>query len=183
MSFTISRDGRFALLNIATQVSPSMVSSQRTTSSSSCQGCSSLGHPGQATRSQISRRHARTLRQSRDIWRTQRGIHCQRQRRYVRSRSPTLCFCHVLSLDSNVYLWHRRQEKAIMTFSGHTRTVNCVSSHPTSSLLFASASDDATVRIWSTPEHQTKTGRCLSRSNVSHRLVDSRLESVSSHES
>ena len=61
-------------------------------------------------------------------------------------------------IDSKVYLWHRRQERPIMAFSGHTRTVNCVTWHPTLPLLFASASDDATVRIWSTPEHQMKTG-------------------------
>jgi WD40 repeat protein len=64
----------------------------------------------------------------------------------------------IFYLDSKVYLWHRRQERPIMVFSGHTRTVNCVSWHPTLPLLFASASDDATVRIWSTPEHQMKTG-------------------------
>ena len=60
--------------------------------------------------------------------------------------------------DSKVYLWHRRQERPIMIFSGHTRTVNCVSWHPKLPLLFASASDDATVRIWSTPEHLIETG-------------------------
>lgn len=61
-------------------------------------------------------------------------------------------------LDSKVYLWHRRQERPIMIFSGHARTVNCVSWHPTCPLLFASASDDATVRIWSTADHQNRTG-------------------------
>ena len=66
-------------------------------------------------------------------------------------------------LDSKVYLWHRKQERPIMIFSGHTRTVNCVSWHPTLPLLFASASDDATVRIWSTAEYQTKPSRLLTQ--------------------
>ena len=61
-------------------------------------------------------------------------------------------------LDAKVYLWHRRQERPIMIFSGHLRTVNCVSWHPTCPLLFASASDDATVRIWSTADYLTKSG-------------------------
>ena len=64
----------------------------------------------------------------------------------------------IYSLDSKVYLWHRRRERPIMIFPGHTRTVNCVSWHPTLPLLFASASDDATVRVWSTSDYQIKTG-------------------------
>ena len=70
----------------------------------------------------------------------------------------------IYSLDSKVYLWHRRRERPIMIFPGHTRTVNCVAWHPTLPLLFASASDDATVRIWSTSDYQIKTGLLPSNS-------------------
>lgn len=65
-----------------------------------------------------------------------------------------------------MYLWHRRQERPIMAFPGHSRTVNCVTWHPTIPLLFASASDDATIRIWSTPEHQMKLGKSDRLENI-----------------
>lgn len=52
------------------------------------------------------------------------------------------------SEDNKVYIWHRNREKPIAIFSGHSRTVNCVSWNPKYPQLLASASDDATVRIW-----------------------------------
>jgi len=117
MSFTISKDGRLALLNIATQ------------------GV-----------------HLWDL-QDRILLRKYQGV---RQGNYVNHGTfggPNEEFLASGSEDSKVYLWHRRYERPIMIFSGHTRTVNCVSWHPTQPLLFASASDDATVRIWSTNEY------------------------------
>lgn len=52
------------------------------------------------------------------------------------------------SEDNKVYIWHRNREKPIAIYSGHSRTVNCVSWNPKYPQMLASASDDATVRIW-----------------------------------
>ncbi|CAF1184669.1 unnamed protein product [Adineta steineri] len=121
MSFTVSRDGRLALLNIATQ------------------GV----HIWDLHDKQLVRKY--------------QGVTQGHYVNHATFGGPNEEFIASGSEDSKVYLWHRRQERPIMVFSGHTRTVNCVSWHPTLPLLFASASDDATIRIWSTPEHQMKT--------------------------
>ncbi|CAF4732960.1 unnamed protein product, partial [Rotaria magnacalcarata] len=121
MSFTISKDGRSALLNIATQ------------------GV-----------------HLWDLH-DRQLLRKYQGVTQGHYVNHATFGGPNEEFIASGSEDSNVYLWHRKQERPIMIFSGHTRTVNCVSWHPILPLLFASASDDATVRIWSTTEHQCQT--------------------------
>ncbi|CAF3497961.1 unnamed protein product [Adineta steineri] len=121
MSFTISKDGRLALLNIATQ------------------GV-----------------HLWDLH-DRQLVRKYQGVTQGHYVNHATFGGPNEEFIASGSEDSKVYLWHRRQERPIMIFSGHTRTVNCVSWHPILPLLFASASDDATVRIWSTSDHQIKT--------------------------
>uniref|UniRef100_UPI00358EBFDD WD repeat-containing protein 26-like isoform X1 n=2 Tax=Myxine glutinosa TaxID=7769 RepID=UPI00358EBFDD len=52
------------------------------------------------------------------------------------------------SEDHNVYVWHRKSELPIAVLSGHARTVNCITWNPQLPSMFASGSDDGTVRIW-----------------------------------
>ncbi|RKP06894.1 WD40-repeat-containing domain protein [Thamnocephalis sphaerospora] len=51
------------------------------------------------------------------------------------------------SEDNSVYLWHRDSEKLIAELSGHEMAVNDISWHPHDPCVFASASDDHTIRL------------------------------------
>ena len=75
----------------------------------------------------------------------------------VKVRAKTLFFCHVpllmskstRSLDRNVYIWHRENAILLGVLTGHGEgSVNAVAWNPTNERMFASCSDDLSIRIW-----------------------------------
>ncbi|GLH05765.1 WD repeat-containing protein 26, partial [Gryllus bimaculatus] len=52
------------------------------------------------------------------------------------------------SEDGRVCIWNIKKEVPLVSLTGHTGTVNCVSWNPVFHQMLASASDDRTVRIW-----------------------------------
>jgi len=49
--------------------------------------------------------------------------------------------------DAKVYIWHRENGNLIQTLEGHSRPVTVVAWSPTNPNMFASASDDHTIRM------------------------------------
>lgn len=52
------------------------------------------------------------------------------------------------SEDSFIYIWNKEKGDFIAKIEGHTQIVNAVHWNPSDPYIFASASDDQTVRIW-----------------------------------
>eukprot|EP01134_Creolimax_fragrantissima_P001283 CFRG1283T1 len=61
------------------------------------------------------------------------------------------------SEDYKIYLWNRKNALLLDVMSGHTGTVNSVCWSPTNPSVFASCSDDKTVRLWGVAETSSET--------------------------
>jgi WD40 repeat protein len=60
--------------------------------------------------------------------------------------------CDIEILDANVYVWHRESGALLEVLPGHGEgSVNSVAWNPTKECMFASCSDDNTIRIWDAP--------------------------------
>ena len=57
--------------------------------------------------------------------------------------------------DGNIYVWHRDTSALLEVLSGHGEgTVNSVAWNPRNERMFASCSDDDTIRIWEAPPQE-----------------------------
>jgi sugar lactone lactonase YvrE len=57
-----------------------------------------------------------------------------------------------ITSDGNVYVWHRNTGALLEVLAGHGQgSVNSVAWNPRNERMFASCSDDHTIRIWETP--------------------------------
>ena len=51
-------------------------------------------------------------------------------------------------VDTDIYIWNRASGELVETFTGHSASVNCVAWNPVTQPMFASASDDSTIRMY-----------------------------------
>ncbi len=151
-SLYISADSRYLLVNLSIQVSSTWAASIIRHAAGGGKGCSLTA------RSLVEPSHPHTSQEI-HLWDMQerkllRKYIGQKQGRFV-IRS---CFggSHenfILSgsEDASVYVWHREHGMLIDVLPGHTGCVNCVAWNAASDVdvpMFASASDDHTIRIW-----------------------------------
>lgn len=82
---------------------------------------------------------------TRTSWLAAVKVRCRRSSLYL-DKSDTV------RTDGNVYIWHRDTAALLETLPGHGNgSVNSVAWNPRNQRMFASCSDDCTIRIWEAP--------------------------------
>ncbi|ODV59061.1 glucose-induced degradation complex subunit GID7 [Ascoidea rubescens DSM 1968] len=65
------------------------------------------------------------------------------------------------SEDGRIYIWNKKYSALILALKGHNEVVNCVDFNPKVPWMFASASDDFTVKIWGSEDALAEKKRYL----------------------
>lgn len=74
--------------------------------------------------------------------------------------------CSPFDLDGNVYVWHRDSGTLLETLPGHgAGSVNSVAWNPKNERMFATCSDDHTIRIWEAPPTRRSLAHARFREN------------------
>lgn len=72
--------------------------------------------------------------------------------------------------DNRVYVYHRATGRKLFALPGHQNVVNTVAWNPVVHTMFASGSDDGTVRVWT--NHPQDRGVFVLFFLLLHRLVN-----------
>ena len=89
-----------------------------------------------------------------------------------RSLALVRSYRHVL-LDGNVYIWHQDDGVLLDILTGHgSGSVNSVAWNPKNTQMFASCSDDFTIRLW---EPSADTSSDLAQSAAEEQSHESEL--------
>ena len=111
-----------------------------------------------ASDSQVHGSEARPTHNPQLFWWRRRQLRSQWQRRYmvlfivlafIHSYRHIVNYTWGVLLDGNVYIWHRDRAILLDVLTGHGRgSVNSVAWNPRNTQMFASCSDDFTIRLW-----------------------------------
>jgi WD repeat-containing protein 26 len=168
-SVKISRDSRYALVNRTQNVSLAIeIPVYHAHYFRFSTGNILVRSPFRTTGTQICRATSGQTRHPQLLWRYRWQFCSERKRRCVaRPRLILIDVALIFSFrkDGNVYVWQCDTGLLLETLPGHGEgSVNSVAWNPTNERMFATCSDDHTIRIWEAPLREPGS-RVTNRSN------------------